>query len=98
MLKPVGTYEKVRDAAAGEFEKLLALRHPHVTFVYDAFEYRDTFYIVTERCEYAVTELFTLGEQLLAPMWAFQQLTVDRRERPGAFQGRTQRKRSCGWL
>src|SRR5579863_7701493 len=50
VLKPVGPYERVRDAADAEFRKLLHLRHPNITFVHDLFEYRNTFYIVTERC------------------------------------------------
>lgn len=36
----------------------MLLRHPHITYVYDAFEYRDTFYIVTERCYCPLRQLF----------------------------------------
>ena len=50
VLKPIATYENVRDAALAEFGKLMQLRHPNITFVYDAFEFRNTFYIVMERC------------------------------------------------
>jgi eukaryotic-like serine/threonine-protein kinase len=50
VLKPFGTGKKIAEAARAEFAKLLTLRHPNITFVYDAFEYRDTFHIVTERC------------------------------------------------
>lgn len=60
VLKPIGSYEKVKAAAEAEFIKLLQLRNPYVTFVYDAFEYRDTFYIITERCHSPVTNLFAL--------------------------------------
>ncbi|MDO9532798.1 MAG: protein kinase [Deltaproteobacteria bacterium] len=60
VLKPIGTYEKVRAAAEAEFHKLLQLRNPYITFVYDAFEYRDTFYIITECCHSPLTALFTL--------------------------------------
>lgn len=60
VLKPRGTYERVRQSAIAEFKKLLALRHPNVTFVYDAFEFRDTFYIITELCYGAVNDLFSL--------------------------------------
>src|SRR6267142_5722796 len=45
ILKPLGTYEHVRDSAIGELVRLRTLRHPNVTYVHDAFEYRDTFYI-----------------------------------------------------
>ncbi|MBX3134555.1 MAG: protein kinase [Gemmatimonadaceae bacterium] len=65
VLKPVGSYEEVRAKAEAEFQKLLFLRHPFITFVYDAFEYRDTFYIVTERCEEPVSSLFSLPDYLV---------------------------------
>jgi len=57
VLKPLLPYEKVRAAAEAELSKLLALRHPHITYVFDAFEYRDTFYIITERCYCPLTDL-----------------------------------------
>lgn len=62
VLKPKGTYEKVRAAAEAEFLKLLRLRHPNITFVHDAFEYRDTFYIITECCHDSVNGLFNLHD------------------------------------
>ena len=68
VLKPVGTYEKVEGAARAEFAKLLWLRHPYVTFVFDAFEFRDTFYIVTERCHCSVEALFWL-ENFAGHLW-----------------------------
>jgi serine/threonine-protein kinase len=49
-----------RDVWGNEFEKLVQLRNPYVTYVFDAFEYRDTFYIITERCYCPVSKLFTL--------------------------------------
>jgi len=72
VLKPIGTYENVKANAAAEFVKLLQLRNPHITFVYDAFEYRDTFYIITERCYCSVKQLFSLpnfnGQVWLIPI------------------------------
>ncbi len=53
-------YDKIKAAAEAEFVKLVTLRHPSITYIYDAFEYRDTFYIVTERCLGPVAELFTM--------------------------------------
>ena len=50
ILKPLGTYEQVRDSAIAELGKLRMLRHPTVTYVHDGFEFRLTFYIVFERC------------------------------------------------
>jgi serine/threonine protein kinase len=60
VMKPLGPPEKVRAATEAEIGKLLYLRHPHITYVYDAFEYRDTFYIITERCYCPLTQLFEL--------------------------------------
>ena len=57
VLKPLGTYEEIREKAIEESQKLKLLRHPNVTFVYDAFEYRHTFYIVFERCWQSINEL-----------------------------------------
>ena len=62
VMKPVGSYEAVQAATMAEVQRLLVLRHPHITYVYDAFEYRDTFYIVTERCHCPLTRLFTLDK------------------------------------
>ncbi|MCB5253314.1 MAG: protein kinase family protein [Candidatus Cloacimonetes bacterium] len=60
VLKPLGSYEYVKDNAVEEFQKLVLFRHPNVTYVYDAFEYRNTFYIVTERCYGSLDGLFSL--------------------------------------
>ena len=68
VLKPIGSYEKVKAAAEAEFIKLLQLRNPYVTFIYDAFEYRDTFYIITERCHSPITDLFAL-ENFDGKLW-----------------------------
>jgi eukaryotic-like serine/threonine-protein kinase len=62
VLKPIGTYEKVKTAAEAEFVKLLRLRSPYITFVYDAFEFRNTFYIITERCHCSLSDIFCLNE------------------------------------
>lgn len=68
VLKPIGTYEKVKNAAEAEFVKLLQLRNPYITFVHDAFEYRDTFYIVTELCHSPLTDLFRM-EKFNGQIW-----------------------------
>jgi len=72
ILKPRGTYEKVKESAVAEFAKLMQLRNPYITFVYDAFEFRDTFYIITERCHCSVKRLFSLkdfsGQTWLRPI------------------------------
>jgi eukaryotic-like serine/threonine-protein kinase len=68
VLKPIETYEKIKELAEGEFIKLLQLRNPYITFVYDAFEYRDTFYIITELCHSPITNLFTI-ENFNGQIW-----------------------------
>lgn len=60
VLKPIRPYEELRANAEGEFLRLRQLRHPNITFIYDAFEYRNTFYIVTERCHSPVSRIFDL--------------------------------------
>ena len=60
VLKPSGPYERVKASAVAELDKLLVLRHPHITYVFDAFEFRETFYIITERCYCPLTHLFSL--------------------------------------
>lgn len=61
VLKPIGSYEQVRASAENELAKLMTLRNPYITFVYDAFEFRDTFYIITEYCHGPIKNL--LGTQ-----------------------------------
>lgn len=62
ILKPIGTYDHVKASAEAELRKLAVLRHPNITYVFDAFEYRDTFYIVTERCYCPLTQLYALKD------------------------------------
>lgn len=54
------SYEQIRDNWHREIRSLLTLRHPNITYFYDAFEFNDTFYIVIERCAGSLTELFRL--------------------------------------
>lgn len=68
VLKPLGTYDSVRASAEAELARLLHLRHPNITYVYDAFEFRDTFYIVTERCYCPVADLFKM-ENFNGSVW-----------------------------
>lgn len=62
VMKPLGPYEKVKASAEAELSKLVQLRHPHITYVFDAFEFRETFYIITERCYCPLTKLLELSE------------------------------------
>lgn len=60
VMKPLGPYEKVKQATIQELRKLIDLRHPNVTYVYDAFEFRETFYIITERCYCPIKDLIQM--------------------------------------
>ncbi|HBH86764.1 MAG TPA: protein kinase family protein [Syntrophaceae bacterium] len=60
VLKPTDTYDQVKASAEAEFRKLVVMRHPNITYIFDAFEYRHTFYIITERCYCPITQLFSL--------------------------------------
>jgi serine/threonine-protein kinase len=62
ILKPVRPYEDLRISAVGELHRLVDLRHPYITYVHDAFEYRETFYIITERCYCPLSQLFDLNQ------------------------------------
>lgn len=68
ILKPRGTYEQVRLNAIAEQQKLRLLRHPNVTYVHDAFEFRHTFYIVFERCWQPINQ-FIQRESFQGHLW-----------------------------
>jgi len=68
VMKPLGPPETVRAATLSEIDKLQRLRHPHITYVFDAFEFRDTYYIITERCYCPLSSLFSL-EQFSGLAW-----------------------------
>lgn len=54
------TYEQVRDEWLKELTSLMHLRHPNITYVHDAFEYRDTFYLIIERCSQSLNDLLAM--------------------------------------
>jgi serine/threonine protein kinase len=62
MMKPLASYSEVKESAEAELQKLLYLRHPHITYVFDAFEYRETFYLITERCYCPLIDLLQLED------------------------------------
>ena len=56
------TYEQVRVNWQREIASLFTLRHPNITYVYDAFERDKTFHIVVERCGGSISTLFSVPE------------------------------------
>lgn len=51
------TYEAVWKRWLQEQDNLVNLRHPNITYIYDAFECEDTFYIILERCHYTLNDV-----------------------------------------
>ncbi len=87
LLKPLKPHEEVKASALAEMQKLLLLRHPYITYVFDAFEYRDTCYIITERCycplaDFLSTDWFE-GQLSLSP--AGRELRARQRTRPPGY-------------
>lgn len=56
------TYEQVRENWQREIASLFSLRHPNITYVYDAFERDKTFHIVVERCGGSISTLFSVPD------------------------------------
>lgn len=54
------SYETIREKWVQELNNLQNLRHPQVTFIHKAFEYRDTFYIIVEKCLMTLQDLIQL--------------------------------------
>jgi eukaryotic-like serine/threonine-protein kinase len=56
VLKPNGTdFGATEERARAELEALVAVRHPNIVHVYDAFVYHGACYIVSERCDLPLT-------------------------------------------
>lgn len=53
------SYEAIRGNWLREFQNLQQLRHPQVIFIHQAFEYRDTFYLIVEKCESTLEDLIS---------------------------------------
>ena len=53
------SYETIQNNWLHEFQNLQQLRHPQVTFIHQAFEYRDTFYLIVEKCEFTLKDLLS---------------------------------------
>lgn len=69
VMKSKGTYEAVKQSTEAELIKLLQLRHPHITYLFDAFEYRETFYLITERCHCPLEGLFEQIPEFNGLVW-----------------------------
>lgn len=63
------SYEVVREEWFHELQNLQQLRHPHVTFIHQAFEYRDTFYIIVEKCLCTLKDLIVGPSGINGELW-----------------------------
>ena len=63
------SYEAVREEWLHELQNLQQLRHPHVTFIHKAFEYRNTFYIIVEKCVLTLKNLINMPS-INGEIWA----------------------------
>src|SRR5262245_41213910 len=61
-------YEEIRENWNSELAKLLALRHPNITYLHAAFEYKDTFYLILERCSFTLDSLISY-EDMTPDRW-----------------------------
>lgn len=52
-----GTFEQVGRMALDEALKMAFLRHPRITYIHDAFEFQNVFYVVAEMCGAPVSQL-----------------------------------------
>ena len=52
------TYSQLRNNWMQEFVKLQQLRHPRITFIHQAFECNNNFYLIVEKCESNLNSLF----------------------------------------
>ena len=58
VLKPSGRpFEQVRAEWAREVQRLLALRHPNVVYIHDAFEARNSFCVALEWCDHTLKDM-----------------------------------------
>ena len=55
-------YEAVREKWLHELQNLQQLRHPQITFIHQAFEWRNAFYIIVEKCAFTLKFLIEASD------------------------------------
>ena len=70
VLKPMGTFSEVADRWQREAALLTTMRHPTVTYIHDAFVYRNLFYLVIEKCLYPLSAALHHASELWLPQMA----------------------------
>ena len=61
-------YEEIKENWLAELKKLHELRHPNITYIHQAFEYRDTFYLIIEKCSFTLDVVIKL-ENMAPELW-----------------------------
>ena len=61
-------YEEIRGEWLRELQNLQQLRHPQITFIHAAFEYRDTFYLIVEKCAFSLKVLIE-DPDIIGEIW-----------------------------
>lgn len=70
VLKPMGSFQEVADRWQREAAVLTTMRHPNITYIHDAFVYRNLFYLVIEKCLYPLSAELHLASELWLPQMA----------------------------
>ncbi|MCA9698292.1 MAG: protein kinase [Myxococcales bacterium] len=70
VLKPMGSYQEVADRWHREAAVLMTMRHPNITYIHDAFAYRNLFYLIIEKCLYPLSAELHLASELWLPQMA----------------------------
>ncbi|HAG81938.1 MAG TPA: protein kinase family protein [Cyanobacteria bacterium UBA12227] len=58
----LGQYKQFLDRTIRETDNLFNLRHPNITYLYDAFELNNKLYLILERCDLTLEELIKHGQ------------------------------------
>ncbi|NVB37334.1 protein kinase [Pseudenhygromyxa sp. WMMC2535] len=70
VLKPMGSFQEVADRWQREAAVLTTMRHPNITYIHDAFVFRNLFYLVIEKCLYPLSAELHLASELWLPQLA----------------------------
>jgi len=70
VLKPMGSFREVADRWQREAAVLTTMRHPNITYIHDAFVFRNLFYLVMEKCLYPLSAELHLASELWLPQMA----------------------------
>lgn len=69
VLKPMDSFKEVADRWQREAQVLTTMRHPAITYIHDAFVFRNLFYLIIEKCLYPLSaELHLASERWLPQM------------------------------